>query len=80
MKLRNPQVLRELTKTGTDRRITISQLARKSEVSEGMIYHLLNRRHEVTVPVAQRIASAAGVRYEVLFLCDPMNSKVGMSE
>ena len=80
MKLRNPQVLRELTKTGTDRHITVSQLARTSGVSEGMIYHLLNRRHEVTTPVAHRIAKAAGVRFDVLFLCESLNSQAGAEQ
>lgn len=40
----------------------------EAEISEGMIYHLLNERHEVTPPVAQRIADAAGVQADVLFM------------
>jgi len=40
----------------------------EAQVSEGMIYHLLNERHEVTLPVAQRIADAAGVQADVLFI------------
>lgn len=68
MKLRNPRVLRELTSPAANRHISVAELARRAEVSEGFIYHLLNERSRTSPEVASRIALHAGLRREVMFI------------
>ncbi|MGP4996043.1 helix-turn-helix domain-containing protein [Glutamicibacter ardleyensis] len=56
MKLRNPMLLRSLTKPGEAQIISVTKLAFRCKITPGHIYHLLNGRREVTPEVAQHIS------------------------
>ena len=71
MILRNPQVLRELTKPRSNRVLSVAQLAKKADVSKGFIYQLLNETSGTDPKVAARIAKAAGMRRDALFMPSP---------
>lgn len=58
MKLRNPMLLRALTKPGSAQIISITNLAAHCKVTPGHLYHLISGRREVTPEVAERLSEA----------------------
>lgn len=58
MKLRNPMLLRALTKPGQAQLISVTKLAARCQVTPGHLYHLITGRREVTNEVAQRLSTA----------------------
>ncbi|WP_426734470.1 hypothetical protein [Glutamicibacter sp. 2E12] len=56
MKLRNPMLLRAITKPGEAQLISITTLAARCAVTPGHLYHLMTGRREVAPEVAQCIS------------------------
>ncbi|MNW55962.1 hypothetical protein D3C74_336570 [compost metagenome] len=56
MKLRNPMLLRAITKPGEAQLISITNLAARCKVTPGHLYHLITGRREVAPEVAQCIS------------------------
>lgn len=74
LKLRNPNVLRELTKPRTNRIMSIPVLAEKVGVTPGFIYHLINGTSGASPEVAGRISGALSVNRSLLFTAEPGES------
>lgn len=55
MKLRNPMVLRALTKPGPSQIISVKALAAELRVTPGFLYHILLGRRRATKDMADRL-------------------------
>lgn len=76
MKLRNPMVLRALTRPGPSQLISVANLADESDLSTGFIYHLMNGRKEATPEVAGRITEVVAHHIDAdLFVGEVMNDE-----